>query len=313
MGSSDTFWRHKRVLVTGGAGFIGAAVADALRQRGVPQDQIVIPRSRSCDLRVPDNCRAAAQGCDVVLHLAAPTGGISFSRTHPASQYRDCALINLHMLEAARQAGVRRFVALGNLLAYPAAAPSPLREENLYDGPIAGTHAGVGMAKRDLVMLAEMYHREFDLGVVNVLSANAYGPGDHFDSPHAHVIPATIVKCLRDHELAVWGDGSPTRDFLYVEDVAEGLLLAAEHLEPPAFVNLASGTEVSIGDLVRLIARLTAFPGRIVFDPSRGGGDPRRVASTARAARLLGFVPRVSLEDGLRRTIAWYEQQSGRP
>ncbi|MGH9255026.1 MAG: NAD-dependent epimerase/dehydratase family protein, partial [Vicinamibacterales bacterium] len=266
-----------------------------------------------CDLRVAEHCREVVRGCDIVLHLAAPTGGISFSRARPASQYRDCALINLHMLEAAREAGVRTFVALGNLLAYPRNAPSPLREETLHDGPIAATHLGIGLAKRDLVALAEMYHHEFGFGVVNVLSANAYGPGDHFDSPCPHVIPATIAKCFRDRDLVVWGDGCQTRDFLYVDDVAEGLLKAAERLEPPAVVNLASGTEVSIGDLVRMIARLTGFTGRIAFDPSQGVGDPRRVASTDRSSRLLGFVPRVPLEEGLRRTVAWYRRQLSEP
>jgi GDP-L-fucose synthase len=315
MGSGAIFrghsitWRDARVLVTGGAGFIGTRVVHALRRRGVPEDSIVVPRSRTCDLRVAERCREIVRGCDVVLHLAAPTGGISFSRAHPASQYRDCALINLHMLDAARAAGVRKFVALGNLLAYPVAARSPLCEETLYDGPVADTHLGIGLAKRDLVTLGEMYHREFGLPVVNVLSANSYGPGDHFDSPHPHVIPATIVKCFRDDPLAVWGDGSPTRDFLYVDDLADGLLLAAERLEPPGVVNLASGTETSIGDLVRLIARLAGYMGPIVFDSSKGSGDPRRVASTGRSTRLLGFAPRVSLEDGLSRTIAWYRQQ----
>lgn len=310
---ADTFWQDRRVLVTGGAGFIGSYVTAALRRRGVPDDRIVVPRSRSCDLRVLEHCREAVQGCDIVLHLAAPTGGISFSRAHPASQYRDCSLINLHMLEAARETGVRKFVGLGNLLAYPASAPSPLQEEALYEGEIASTHLGIGLAKRDLVTLADMYHREFGMRVVNVLSANAYGPRDHFDSAHSHVIPATIAKCFRDPELVVWGDGLPTRDFLYVEDVAEGLLLAAERLQSPECVNLASGTEISIGDLVRLIATLTGFSGRIVFDASKGGGDPRRVASTARAARLLGFAPRVTLEEGMQRTIAWYRQQMKTP
>jgi GDP-L-fucose synthase len=306
---AKAFWRGARVLVTGGAGFVGAAVRRALRRRGVPDDSIVVPRSATCDLRVLEHCRDAVRGCDVVVHLAAPTGGISFSRAHPASQYRDCSLINCHMLEAAREAGVRRLVALGNLLAYPARAASPLREETLHDGPVADTHLGIGLAKRDLVTLAEMYHREFGFGAVTVLSANAYGPGDHFDSPHAHVIPATIAKCFRDKELVIWGDGSTTRDFLYVDDIAEGLLAAAERIEPPALVNLGSGIETSIGDLVKIIVKLTGFRGRVAFDPSRESGDPRRVASTERSTRLLGFVPQVSLEEGLQSTIAWYREQ----
>lgn len=306
-----TPWADARVLVTGGGGFIGGAVVQVLRQRGVQDDRIVIPRSRTCDLRIPDHCRRAVSACDVVIHLAAPTGGISFSRRHSASQYRDCSLINLHVLEAAREAGVRRFVALGNLLAYPANAPSPLSEEVLHDGRIADTHLGVGLAKRDLVLLAEMYHSEFGLNAVTVLSANAYGPHDRFDSPDAHVIPATIAKCFRDRELVVWGDGSPTRDFLFVDDVAEGVVRAAEVLHPPQVVNIASGREVSVAELVRLIASLTGFTGAVTFDSSKGSADPRRVASVDRARRLLGFAPRVSLEEGLARTIAWYRRHTG--
>jgi GDP-L-fucose synthase len=297
------------VLVTGGAGFIGSAVGRALRRRGVPDERIVVPRSRTCDLRVLEHCRDAVRGCHVVVHLAAPTGGISFSRAYPASQYRECSLINFHMLEAAREAGVRKFVSLGNLLAYPANAVSPLREDTLHDGPVADTHLGIGMAKRDFVALAEMYYREFGFGAVTLLSANAYGPDDHFDSAHPHVIPATIATCFRDKELVVWGDGSTIRDFLYVDDIAEGLLAAAERVEPPAFLNLGSGIGTSIGDLVRMIVRLAGFTGRVAFDPSRGSGDPRRVASTERSTRLLGFVPHVSLEEGLQRTIAWYREQ----
>lgn len=300
----DSFWQKKRVLVTGGGGFIGAAVVNALVARGVPREMVVVPRSRECDLREPDNCRRAVRGCAVVLHLAAPTGGIAFSSAHPASQFRDCSLINLHMLEAARTERVEKFVALGNLLAYPAAAASPLREVDVLDGPVGATHMGIGSAKRDLLLLAEMYHREFGMSVVNMLGANAYGPGDRFDPLHSHVIPATIMKCFRDEDLVVWGDGTPTRDFLYVDDLARGLLLVAERLEPPAAVNIASGSEVSIAELVGTIARLTGFTHRIVFDRSKTGGDARRVADTA-AGTALGFAPEVPLEEGLRRTIAW--------
>jgi GDP-L-fucose synthase len=245
--------------------------------------------------------------------LAASTGGIAFSRAHPASQYRDCSLINLNMLEAARESKVEKFVALGNLLAYPAIAASPLREECLHDGQVAATHLGIGLAKRDMVALSEMYQREYGLNAVGVLAANAYGPRDRFDAPHSHVIPATIAKCFRDEDLVVWGDGSPTRDFLFVEDLAEGILLAAERLDAPGVVNLASGHEVSIGDLVRLIASLAGFRRRIEFDASKGSGDPRRVASTVKATQSIGFSPQVSLEEGLRRTIDWYKKTRAEP
>lgn len=309
----NEFWQGRRVLVTGGAGFIGTRVVEALRRRGVPESDIVVPRSRQSDLRVAENCRIAARGCDLVLHLAASTGGIQFARAHPASQYRDCMLMNLHMLEAAREAGVGKFVALGNLLAYPGEARSPLSESTLHDGPVAATHAGIGLAKRDMVALGDMYFREYGMHVVNVLSANAYGPHDRFEAEHSHVIPATIAKCFRDEDLHVWGDGSPTRDFLFVDDVAEGLLLAAERLAPGALINLASGNEVSIAELVRLIARLSGFGRKIVFDASQGGGDPRRVASTRAAGELIGFAPETTLENGLRATIDWFRKTLHEP
>jgi GDP-L-fucose synthase len=307
------FFRGKKILVTGGAGFIGSFVVEHLVQaRGVDPADIVVPRSRDCDLRDFENARRAVKGCQVVFHLAAQTGGIAFSRSHPASQYYNCALMNLHMLEAARQEGVERFVAVANLLAYPAEAPSPLREETVHDGAIASTHLGIGLSKRDLVMMGEMYHREFGMNVAVMLPANAYGPRDRFDPAISHVIPATIRKCFHEPELVVWGDGSPTRDFLYVEDLAAGLVVAAEKLEGSQCVNLASGYEISIGDLVRLIARLTDYKGKISFDTSKSGGDPRRAASTERANRLVGLTPRYTLEQGLARTIEWY-RQAGAP
>jgi len=303
---TQRFWRGKRVLVTGGGGFIGQAVVAALRAHGITGDALVVPRSTTHDLRNLERCRAAVAGCDVVIHLAAPTGSIAFSRSHPASQFHDCMLINLNLLAAAREAGVERVIALGNLLAYPAGAAVPYREETVDSGPVPGAYLGIGQSKRDLINLAEMYRAEYGFHVVNVLAANAYGPNDHFDGAQAHVIPATIVKCFRDEDLVVWGDGSPTRDFLFVDDLVRGLLQAGAALGAAGLVNIASGAEVSIRDLVTLIARLTGFRRRVVFDASRPGGDQRRVASTMRADAVLGFSPMVPLDEGLRRTIDWY-------
>jgi len=304
------FWKNKRILVTGGAGFIGSYVVENLvNERGVKREDIVIPHSRDLDLREPANCAKVVDGCQVVIHLAAQTGGIAYSRAHPASQYYDCMLMNLHLLEASSRAKVEKFVGLGNILVYPETAPSPLEERQLHQGKVAGTHLGIGTAKRDLVLMCEMYHKEYGLNAVNVLSANTYGPRDRFDSHVSHVIPATIIKCHQDDKLVVWGDGKPTRDFLYVEDVAEGILLAAEKLDAPNYyVNIASGHEVSIGDLAKLIARLCDFRGEVVFDLDKGGGDPRRSASTTLSQQLIGFAPHFTLEDGLKRTIEWYRE-----
>jgi len=306
------FWRDKRVCVTGATGFIGKHVVAALIGRGVEHRNLVrIDNSINRDLRFYYNCRNAVEGCDVVIHLAARTGGISYSREHPASQYYASARIDLNVLEACRAAGVGKVVCIGNILAYPADAHSPLEEAYLWDGKLASTHLGVGMAKRNLVGLCEMYHKEYELNAVTVLAANAYGPGDRFDPAVAHVIPATIIKCHKDEPLVVWGDGSQTRDFLYVTDVAEGLLLAAEYFDAGLryHINLSSGAEVSIEQLVRMIARLCAFNNDIVFDESKGGGDPRRVASGRLARELLGFEPKVGLDEGLWSTIEDYRRQ----
>jgi GDP-L-fucose synthase len=304
------FWKDKRVLVTGGGGFLGSYVVENLiRERGVPAGSVVVPRSRENDLRDLESCWRVVQGCDIVIHLAAVTGGIGFSQTYPASQYYDCSLMDLNMTAAARRAGVQKMVAIGNLFAYAADAPIPLAEETLFHGLPAPAHRGVGCVKRNLAILADVYHRQYRFPMVVVYSANAYGPRDSLDPVHAHVIPSTIMKCFRDESLAVWGDGTATRDFLFAGDIAEALLLAAEKLEPPAFVNVGSESEVSIRQLVEMITRLTGFRGEVTYDVSKSGGDARRAASAAQARALLHFQPRVSMEEGLKSTVEWYRER----
>lgn len=303
----NSLWSRRRVLVTGGAGFIGSYVVENLvEKRGVRPEDIVVPRSAQCDLRDFDNCRLAVKGCDVVIHLAAVTGGIAFSRTHPASQFRDSTLIDLNVIEAARREGVQKLVAIGNLFAYASDAPVPLREESLFDGLPTDAHRGVGSMKRNLALLADLYYREYQFPMVVVYSANGYGPRDSLDLAHSHVIPATIMKCFRDKELVVWGDGSPTRDFLFAEDMAEGLVLAAERLAPPHYVNIGSGSEISIRRLVDLIVDLTGFEGPVTFDVTKSGGDARRCTSIDKARETMGFEPQVSIDTGMRRTVDWY-------
>ncbi|MBN1688253.1 MAG: NAD-dependent epimerase/dehydratase family protein [Candidatus Omnitrophica bacterium] len=303
----SSFWKDKKILVTGGDGFIGAhVIKNLVQKRGVAKENIVVPRHEDYDLRNLDHARRAVSECDYVIHLAAQTGGIAYSRAYPATQYQICSMIDLNVLEAARAAGVRKVISIGNILVYPKDSPLPFHEEGVFDGKIADTHLGIGLAKRNMLYLAEMYSKEFGMDVVTVISANAYGPGDRFDPQISHVIPATIIKCSQLSEIVVWGDGSPTRDFLYVEDIAEGLLLAGEKLEGCQFVNIGSEKEVSIRDLVHLIAKLMDYKGVISFDSTKGGGDPRRVACTDKAKTLLGFRPEVDLESGLKRTIEWY-------
>lgn len=307
------FWQNKRVLVTGGAGFVGSHVVERLvRTRNVSEHNIVVPRSQRYDLRKLEHCLEVMQDIQIVLHLAADVGGMGYSRSHPASQYYNSTLIDLNVLEAARRMGIEKMLGVGSSTAYPATAQSPLREEDLFDGLPYESHLGYGYAKRALVVQAQIFSRQYGLNVAVVVANNAYGPRDNFDPITSHVIPATIRKCLEDPQLVVWGDGSAIRDFMYVEDLAEGILLATERLAASQYLNLASGEEVSIRQLVRQIVELTGFSGKVVFDTDKPGGEPRRVVSIEKARREIDFEPSWSLREGLRQTIAWYKNQRDR-
>jgi GDP-L-fucose synthase len=308
--AGNNFWKGKKVLVTGGAGFIGSyVVRNLIERRGVSETNIVIPRSKDCDLRDFQNCSRIVKGCQIVIHLAAVTGGIQFSRTYPAKQYYDSSFIDMNMVEAAHREGVEKFVAIGNLFAYAGDVPIPIKEEYLFDGLPTDAHRGVGWFKRNLALLSDLYYRQYKMPMVVVYSANAYGPGDTLGREHAHVIPATIMKCFYEHELIVWGDGSPTRDFLYVEDIAEGLALAAEKLAPPNYVNIGSGSEISIRDLVHYITKYSDFKGKVEFDATKSGGDARRCTDINRSKNLMNFKPSTTMEEGLKRTVTWYQHK----
>lgn len=296
--------------MTGGDGFVGShLVENLLEKRGVAQESIIVPDSQRDDLRIFENCQRLTDGVDLVFHLAADVGGLGYSRSHPATQLRNCSLMDLNIVEAARENKVIKTVLVSCSPAYPQDSPMPLREENLFDGPPEESHLGFGWAKRTMAVLARAYHQEFGMKINVVIANNTYGPRDNFDPETSHVIPALIRKCSEEKELTVWGDGSPLRDFIYVKDLAEGIVLAAEKLDIPEPSNLASGAEVSIKELVEKIVQLTGFAGKVVYDSSKPTGQARRAVDITKARRLLGFEPQISLEKGLQETIDWYEEQ----
>jgi GDP-L-fucose synthase len=311
------YWTTRRVMVTGGAGFLGAWVVRKLRQRGC--QSIFVPRSQDYDLRHGEDIRRAisAAAPEIIIHLAARVGGIGANRAHPAEYFYDNLMMGVPLLHEAWRAGVSKFVAIGTVCAYPKFTPVPFREDDLWDGYPEETNAPYGLAKKMLLVQSQAYRQQYEYNSIFLLPVNLYGPGDNFDPESSHVIPALIKKCVDaktrgGDAIEGWGDGSPTREFLYVEDAAEGILLAAEHYNDSQPVNLGSGKEVSIKELVEMISRLTGFEGRIVWDTTRPNGQPRRSLETSRANRLFGFKAQVGFEEGLRQTIEWYVAQQQR-
>jgi GDP-L-fucose synthase len=313
------FFKGKKILVTGGSGFLGDPVVRLLVERGARREDISIPRSAEYDLRRQEACARAVAGHEIVIHLAANAGGIGWNRAHPGALFFDNAAMGIHLMEEARKAGVRKFVQIGTVCAYPFRPPRiPFREDDLWEGYPEATNAPYGIAKKMLLVMGQAYRDEYGFSVVYLLPVNLYGPGDHFFEPEkSHVIPALIRKFVdaRDsgaRQVEVWGSGfyqgiPVSREFLYVDDAAEGIVLATERYDKPEPVNIGAGREIAINDLIELIRRLTGFEGGIVRDLTRPDGQPRRFLDTARAKEEFGFVARTSFEEGLRRTIEWYE------
>jgi GDP-L-fucose synthase len=312
MTDSERFWKENRVCVTGGAGFLGSFIVEKLRQRGA--GDIFIPTIEKYDLTQLDSIKQmlADSKPDVIIHLAAQVGGIGANREHPAEFFYNNLMMGVQLMHCAWQTGVKKFVALGTVCAYPKFTPVPFKEEDLWNGYPEETNAPYGLAKKMLLVQSQAYRQQYGYNSIFLLPVNLYGPRDNFNPSSSHVIPAIIRNCIEAREknqleIVQWGDGSPTREFLYVEDAAEGIILAAERYNGAEPVNLGSGNEISIRDLANLIARLTHYTGKIVWDASKPNGQPRRGLDVSRAERYFGFKAQVPFEEGLRRTIEWYE------
>jgi len=307
-----SFWAGRRVLVTGGKGFLGQVLVAKLEERGA---SVVAPRHTEFDLRLREDVRRllAQVKPRTVIHAAALVGGIGANRAHPGRFFYENALMGIQLIEESRLAGIEKLVCLGTICAYPKLTPVPFREDDLWNGYPEETNAPYGLAKKMLLVQLQAYRTEYGFKGIYLLPVNLYGPRDNFDLESSHVIPAMIRKFVEardrgDGEVVLWGDGSPTREFLYVEDAAEAIRIAAECYESPEPMNLGSGQEIAIRDLAAMVARESGFEGKIIWDTSKPNGQPRRRLDTSRATAALGWSSRTPLLEGLRKTVAWYRE-----
>ena len=306
-----SFWNNKKILVTGGAGFLGSFLVEQLKERGVNEEDIRIPRSKDVDLRRWDNCVNAVKDMDMVIHLAARVGGIGFNRAYPATLFYDNAIMGIQLMEVARQEEVAKFVAVGTVCAYPKYTPVPFKEDELWNGYPEETNAPYGLAKKMSLVQSQAYRQQYGYNSIFLLPVNLYGPGDNFDPESSHVIPALIRKFTEAVQnkvsvVEVWGTGKASREFLYVEDAARGIVMAAEKYNKSEPVNLGAGFEIKIMDLVELIAELTRFEGEIVWDTTKPDGQPRRCLDVSKAWKEFGFKAETDFREGLEKTIRWY-------
>ncbi len=315
--SNSGFFAERRFCVTGGAGFLGQVVVRKLKERGARD--IFIPNIENYDLTQITSIQKMMDDSkpDVIIHLAAQVGGIGANREHPGEFFYNNLMMGVQLMHEAWKRSVEKFVAIGTICAYPKFTPVPFKEEDLWNGYPEETNAPYGLAKKMLLVQSQSYRQQYGYNSIFLLPVNLYGPGDNFNPASSHVIPALIRKCVQAvdeeyQEIEVWGDGSPTREFIYVEDAAEGILLATEKYNDSEPVNLGSGFEISIKDLVHLIADLTGYKGSFNWDTSKPNGQPRRCLDTNRAKNYFGFEAQVSFKEGLKRTVAWYQENKGR-
>ena len=309
-------WKGKKILVTGGAGFLGIHLVNRLLQKGILKKNIFIPRSESLDLRILENCYKAVKGMDIVIHLAGNVGGIGYNKEHPGELFYDNIIMGAQLMEAARRVGVKKFVGLGTICQYPKVTAVPFKEEDLWNGYPEETNASYGLAKKMLLVQSQAYRQQYGFNAIHLMPVNLYGPGDNFDPKSSHVIPSLIKKFVdakrkRIKQVVVWGTGKPTREFLYVDDAAEAIILATEKYNKSDPVNLGSSFEISIKELALLIGKLVGFKGEIIWDRTKPDGQPRRKLDTTRAEREFGFKSKVTFENGLKKTIGWYYENIG--
>lgn len=309
---SKKYWQGKSVLLTGGSGFLGSHVADQLKKYSLKG--LRIPRSKETDLRIPANCAEVVKDIDIVIHLAANVGGIGYNQAHPGELFYDNLLMGANLMEEARKASVKKFVAVGTICAYPKFTPVPFKESDLWIGYPEETNAPYGLAKKMMLVQSQAYREQYGFNSIYLLPVNLYGPRDNFNPNSSHVIPALIKKFVDAKKqnlpsVVVWGTGTPTREFLYVEDAARGLLLATEHFNGKEPINLGSSFEISIRELSEVIQKIVGYTGTITFDASKPDGQPRRKLDVSSAMREFGFISKVDFIKGLEKTISWYIKQ----
>lgn len=302
------FWTGKKILLTGGSGFLGTVITQKLKKLGIDP---IIPRSATQDLRKREVCEKLVKGVDIVIHAAGNVGGIGYNREHPGTLFYDNLIMGVQLMEEARLAGVQKFISLGTICAYPKFTPVPFKEEDIWNGYPEETNAPYGLAKKMLLVQAQAYREEFGFNSIFILPVNLYGPGDNFDPSSSHVIPALIKKFVdaksrNDEFVSVWGSGNATREFLYVDDCADAVILATEKYNKSDPINIGSSFEISIKDLANLIKELTGFKGSIIWDATKPDGQPRRKLDTAKAEKEFGFKSKTDFKTGLQKTIDWY-------
>lgn len=310
----DNFWEEKRVLVTGEEDFLGRYVVEKLQERGVRKEHISVPSQREHDLTTMEDCQRVVKGKNIIINLGGVMGGIAFNRKYPGKAFFENAAKALHLLEVCRQEKVEKFVGLGSVCSYPKFTPVPFQEENLWQGYPEETNASYGLAKKFMLVQSQAYHKEYGLNAIHLLLTNVYGPGENFDPETSHVIPALIrkidtAKSDRKEYIELWGSGKVSREFIYVEDAAEAIVLAAERYNKPAPVNIGSGKEVSLQELAEVVCRVMDFKGKIRWDTTKPDGQPRRCLDVLKAEKEFGFQAETNLEKGLEKIIHYYYEE----